>query len=87
MESYIDEINGQKLPNLRKAESLIVYADATPLREPPDKLIPDLVCVIVDETYDIAFVVESESDLARCLLEEDRRMKLWLIVPNAAQYT
>lgn len=86
---YINEINGEDIPSLRKVQFILENAPDAKIIDPPTEWQEGLVCVVHNGAFDAAGYAFDEDEM-RVFLAPDydvQRPRTWMIVPNAKEYT
>jgi hypothetical protein len=86
MYKRIEEIGGEPLPNKFKTNYLLRHIKGAQwLTRVPKVWREDLVCVIINKSFDEARYVSNQLELDLLLYITDRKLN-WLFIPDAKSY-
>jgi hypothetical protein len=86
MGKYINNINGKHLPATEKTEFILENVKGSMVIPRPAQWKEDIVCVVSNGYFEAAAYAFDAQELEEFKYPEDTRSKVWLYVPNAAQF-
>ena len=87
MGKYINQINGNRVPDKGKVEFILKHVPTAVKVDPPTQWQEGLVCVVDNGVFEAAGYAYDEQEMELFLRPDMRaqRPRQWLVVPNAKE--